>query len=125
MTANDILTQICAEQNITTKQLAELAGIPPTILYDITRGRTKKLKPTTAEKIHSVFPSYDILFLMTGNKHEGSIITGDIITADNGSTSYKVGGCATELTKAQERIAALEAQVADLLQIVKNLSSSR
>lgn len=87
MTPADILQKICDDNNITIKQLSELTGYNLQTLYGITRGRAAKMPQKLSDKIVSLFPQYNPMWLMTGNE---AFLNqrGTTINIDNSNTGY-------------------------------------
>lgn len=64
MVLKDKINTIIVEQKISGVQFAEKIGIQKSAVYNILKGKTKKLNPETAKKIISVFSEYDYGWLM-------------------------------------------------------------
>ena len=64
MVLKDKINTIIVEQKISGVQFAEKIGIQKSAVYNILKGKTKKLNPETAKKIITVFSEYSYSWLM-------------------------------------------------------------
>ncbi len=64
MVLKDKINTIIVEQKISGVQFAEKIGIQKSAVYNILKGKTKKLNPETAKKIITIFSEYSYSWLM-------------------------------------------------------------
>lgn len=78
MDGKDIISAILAQENKNASQFCSeigLEGCKSQALYDVLRGKTKKVSARIANLIHSAKPMYNIDWLLTG---EGNMLNADI-----------------------------------------------
>ena len=78
MDGKDIISAILAQENKNASQFCTeigLDGRKSQALYDVLRGKTKKVSARMANLIHTVKPMYNIDWLLTG---EGNMLNDDI-----------------------------------------------
>ncbi|WP_299106078.1 helix-turn-helix transcriptional regulator [uncultured Tenacibaculum sp.] len=78
MTLQAILIQIKQTNNLSSEQLAEIAGIATSTVYRVLSGKTKKLHTSNIEKLIEKFPDSKELFDVLNNVSD---ISGDIKTS--------------------------------------------
>ena len=72
MTGADVIDKILDYTKLNPKSFSERIGLDrPQAIYDIQSGKTKTISPRMADKIISVFPEIDRVWLLTG---EGEIL---------------------------------------------------
>lgn len=134
MTTQEVLTQVLSDNNLSVKQLSELTGYELSKLYDVSRGKTKRMPEELAKKISELFPNYDTIWLQTGN---GSVTTvnvdmGDTIKNNAGATIATRDSSITQndnqclqslLAEKDKQIAQLQSQIDNLTTILKNITS--
>lgn len=70
-TTAEIINFILEKEEIKAAAFAKSVGMVPTQIYDLQKGKTKKISGEIADKIISVYPKYNRIWLLTG---EGEII---------------------------------------------------
>ena len=78
MDGKEIINSILLQENKTVSQLCEEIGLDggkAHALYDILRGKTKRVSARMANLIHNAKPMYNLNWLLTG---EGEMLNGDI-----------------------------------------------
>jgi|GEM_PF-2418409 len=66
MNTPEIVNEIIRNEGLNPKQFADSIGITPTQVYDLQKGRTKKISEDIAGKIISVYSNYSKVWLLTG-----------------------------------------------------------
>lgn len=90
MEANKKIELILEYLKISPKVFSERLGYDrPQIIYDIQKGKTKRISEDLAFKISSVFPEIDRIWLLTG---EGEMIKDRITQEANGDNNMQVAG---------------------------------
>lgn len=90
MEANKKIELILEYLKISPKVFSERLGYDrPQIIYDIQKGKTKRISEDLAFKISSVFPDIDRIWLLTG---EGEMIKDRITQEANGDNNMQVAG---------------------------------
>ena len=90
MEANKKIGLILEYLKISPKVFSERLGYDrPQIIYDIQKGKTKRISEDLAFKISSVFPEIDRIWLLTG---EGEMIKDRITQEANGDNNMQVAG---------------------------------
>lgn len=90
MEANKKIELILEYLKISPKVFSERLGYDrPQIIYDIQKGKTKRISEDLAFKISSVFPEIDRIWLLTG---EGEMIKDKITQEANGDNNTQVAG---------------------------------
>lgn len=64
---SNVIENIAAHENITISQLATSLNKPATSLYDIQKGRVKRISARLADKICEVYPHYNKVWILTGS----------------------------------------------------------
>lgn len=73
MRASDIIDKILNDRGLNAKSFSEKLGLErPQAIYDIQKGKTKSISTQMADKIISVFPDINKVWLLTG---EGSVLS--------------------------------------------------
>lgn len=67
MKLKDRINKVIVEQKITGAQFATTIGVQKSAIYNILRGKTKKMTPDTANKIVAKYPEYTYSWLMDRN----------------------------------------------------------
>ena len=101
------LATICAEKNISTKELAAIIEAPAQYLYDIRHERIKTISAERAARIAAAFPEYSIEWIISGERVKSPAAVQ--AAADGG-----------ELV---ERVANLESEVTELRTIVEQIAN--
>ncbi len=90
MEANKKIELILEYLKISPKVFSERLGYDrPQIIYDIQKGKTKRISEDLAFKISSVFPEIDRIWLLTG---EGEMIKDNITQEANGDNNMQIAG---------------------------------
>lgn len=66
MTTKEIIHSILEHEDISASSFAKQIGIHPTQIYDLQSGKTKKISASVGNKIISVYPNYNLQWLLTG-----------------------------------------------------------
>lgn len=66
MSTKEIIDSILEHEGISASSFAKEIGIHPTQIYDLQSGKTKKISATVGNKIISVYPNYNLQWLLTG-----------------------------------------------------------
>ena len=64
---SNVIENIAAHENITISQLATSLNKPATSLYDIQKGKVKRISARLADKICEVYPHYNKVWILTGS----------------------------------------------------------
>jgi plasmid maintenance system antidote protein VapI len=64
---SQIIETILQFYRLNAKNFAEKIGTSPTQVYDLLKGKIKKLSPDMTEKILTAFPDISRFFLLTGD----------------------------------------------------------
>lgn len=76
MAGADVINKILDYTQLNPKSFSERIGLDrPQAIYDIQNGKTKAISPRMADKITSVFPEIDRVWLLTG---EGEMLKGAV-----------------------------------------------
>lgn len=65
-TTGEIINSILEEEKTKAATFAKSVGLVPTQIYDLQKGKTKKISDEIADKIISVYPKYNRVWLLTG-----------------------------------------------------------
>jgi plasmid maintenance system antidote protein VapI len=89
------INKILVEQKISGAQLAKDIGIQRSAVYNILKGKTKKLNPDTAKKIASTYDEYSYSWLMEADDNVVEIVDLNVnkaaeIVASNFDEALKV-----------------------------------
>ena len=71
---SEIISSILDREGLKAATFAKSVGVVPTQIYDLQKGKIKKISEEIADKIISVYPHYNIVWLLTG--------VGDMLTSD-------------------------------------------
>lgn len=66
MTTKEIIHSILEHEDISASSFAKNIGIHPTQIYDLQSGKTKKISASVGNKIISLYPNYNLSWLLTG-----------------------------------------------------------
>lgn len=66
MTTSEIINSILEKEKIKAGTFAKRIGVVPTQIYDLQKGKIKKISDEIADKIISVYPAYSRIWLLTG-----------------------------------------------------------
>jgi hypothetical protein len=66
MQTPEIITKVLDELDMNGKDFAESIGTTPTQIYDLQRGRIKRISPKIADKILAVYPQFNRAWLLAG-----------------------------------------------------------
>lgn len=66
MTTKEIIHSILEHEDISASSFAKNIGIHPTQIYDLQSGKTKKISALVGNKIISLYPNYNLSWLLTG-----------------------------------------------------------
>lgn len=80
MSTKEIIDSILEHEGISASSFAKEIGIHPTQIYDLQSGKTKKISATVGNKIISVYPNYNLQWLLTG---EGEMLKSESETDRN------------------------------------------
>ena len=90
MTAQEKIEQLLIYLNINAKVFSEELGyMRPQIIYDIQKGKTKRISEELANKIVSVFPDVSKSWLLAG---EGEMLKAHIVQHADGDNNTHVAG---------------------------------
>lgn len=64
---SNVIENIAAHERITISQLATSLNKPATSLYDIQKGKVKRISARLADKICEVYPHYNKVWILTGS----------------------------------------------------------
>ena len=65
-TTAEIINSILENEGIKAATFAKNIGVVPTQIYDLQKGKIKKISDDIADKIISVYPKYNRIWLLTG-----------------------------------------------------------
>ena len=66
--ASEIIDTLLDELNLNPKSFADSIGLDrPQAIYDIQKGKTKSISSSMVNKILSVYPQFNMFWLLTGN----------------------------------------------------------
>lgn len=91
MTTKEIIHSILEHEDISASSFAKNIGIHPTQIYDLQSGKTKKISALVGNKIISLYPKYNLSWLLTG---EGDMLQSSagkdkaVISYENGVPYY-------------------------------------
>lgn len=83
MNAQNIINIIIERERLQPAVFAKKCNLVPTQIYDLQKGKTKKISSGVANKIISEFPQYNLTWLLSG---EGEMIK------ENSNTARMLGG---------------------------------
>ena len=90
MSANEKIAMILLHLNINAKVFSERLGYPrPQIIYDIQKGKTKKISEDLAIKITSVFPEISKSWILAD---EGEMLKPAIVQEITGDNNTSIAG---------------------------------
>lgn len=72
---SEIISSILDREGLKAATFAKSVGVVPTQIYDLQKGKIKKISEEIADKIISVYPHYNKVWLLTG---EGDMLTSDV-----------------------------------------------
>lgn len=100
MNNKDILETILRNEGISYNALAKSIHVKTQVLYDIKNGKVKTITNKMAEKILSVYPHYNRIWLLTGKGDIISTPTNEQTINGNGNAAI-VGGNKNSLSMAE------------------------
>lgn len=136
MTTKEIIEKVCKDNNLTFRMLATVTGLPEQYIYDINNGKIKKITAHKVGAFTKVFPQYPAMWLMTGNDDllpsATNVDLGDNIHHNSGNVATRGAHITTSdsdkdrlIAQLQDQIAALQAQNANLTQVILNLTKNK
>lgn len=135
MTAQEKIERLLMYLNINAKVFSENLGYPrPQIIYDIQKGKTKRISEELASKIVSVFPDISKSWLLAD---EGDMLKVQINQNVNGDNNTQVAGYGNnvntspaiykaidEIAEQRKLIAKSQEQIDRLLAIIEKMQNS-
>lgn len=95
MSGEEIINQILEELNMKAPTFAEQIGVLYQRIFDVQRGKTKKISSQLANAIIKAYPQFNITWLLTGEGQMKNSITGNNYgiqgNGDNKSSYTNVG----------------------------------
>lgn len=85
---SEIISSILDREGLKAATFAKSVGVVPTQIYDLQKGKIKKISEEIADKIISVYPHYNKVWLLTG---EGDMLTSDVPPARSADIPEEVG----------------------------------
>ena len=113
---SEILSGILTDLSIKLPTLAKKINVPYRSMFDIQKGKVKRLSPSVAKAINKVYPQYSLEYLLGGD-----VPTNNISGNNNNNivgNSNNVND-STMIAKILQELAGTRKQVDDLIEIVK------
>lgn len=85
---SEIISSILDREGLKAATFAKSVGVVPTQIYDLQKGKIKKISEEIADKIISVYPHYNKVWLLTG---EGDMLTSDVPPARSVDIPEEIG----------------------------------
>lgn len=85
---SEIISSILDREGLKAATFAKSVGVVPTQIYDFQKGKIKKISEEIADKIISVYPHYNKVWLLTG---EGDMLTSDVPPARSVDIPEEIG----------------------------------
>ena len=85
---SEIISSILDREGLKAATFAKSVGVVPTQIYDLQKGKIKKISEEIADKIISVYPHYNKFWLLTG---EGDMLTSDVPPARSVDIPEEIG----------------------------------
>lgn len=85
---SEIISSILDREGLKAATFAKSVGVVPTQIYDLQKGKIKKISEEIADKIISVYPHYNRVWLLTG---EGDMLTSDVSPARSVDIPEEIG----------------------------------
>ena len=132
MTAQEKIEQLLIYLNINAKAFSEELGyMRPQIIYDIQKGKTKRISEELASKIITVFPNISKSWLLAD---EGDMLKTQINQSANGDNNTQVAGngnnvnasptldkAINEIAEQRKLVAKSQEQIDRLLAIIERM----
>ena len=134
MTAQEKIEQLLIYLNINAKAFSEELGyMRPQIIYDIQKGKTKRISEELASKILTVFPNISKSWLLAD---EGDMLKTQINQSANGDNNTQVAGngnnvnasptldkAINEIAEQRKLVAKSQEQIDRLLAIIEKMQA--
>ena len=134
MTAQEKIEQLLIYLNINAKAFSEELGyMRPQIIYDIQKGKTKRISEELASKIITVFPNISKSWLLAD---EGDMLKTQINQSANGDNNTQVAGngnnvnasptldkAINEIAEQRKLVAKSQEQIDRLLAIIEKMQA--
>lgn len=85
---SEIISSILDREGLKAATFAKNVGVVPTQIYDLQKGKIKKISEEIADKIISVYPRYNKVWLLTG---VGDMLTSDVPPARSVDIPEEIG----------------------------------
>lgn len=85
---SEIISSILDREGLKAATFAKSVGVVPTQIYDLQKGKIKKISEEIADKIISVYPHYNKVWLLTG---VGDMLTSDVPPARSVDIPEEIG----------------------------------
>lgn len=85
---SEIISSILDREGLKAATFAKSVGVVPTQIYDLQKGKIKKISEEIADKIISVYPHYNKVWLLTG---VGDMLTSDVPAARSVDIPEEIG----------------------------------
>lgn len=85
---SEIISSILDREGLKAATFAKSVGVVPTQIYDLQKGKIKKISEEIADKIISVYPHYNKVWLLTG---EGDMLTSDVSPVRSADIPEEIG----------------------------------
>ena len=85
---SEIISSILDREGLKAATFAKSVGVVPTQIYDLQKGKIKKISEEIADKIISVYHHYNKVWLLTG---EGDMLTSDVPPARSVDIPEEIG----------------------------------
>lgn len=96
MTGEEIINKILEELNMKAPTFAEQIGVLYQRIFDVQRGKTKKISSQLANSIIKAYPQFSLTWLLTG---EGNMINSGMIIGENkGNAAQSIAGNMVNVT---------------------------